>query len=51
VRYHARAHFEGVELQGERRQRQLQIIPFFGARVVPVIPGGCRLPFAAGNIH
>src|SRR6267154_2560069 len=51
VRYSARAHFEGVELQRERRQRQPQISQFFGARVVPVVPGGCRLRFAAGNIH
>src|SRR6266700_1697200 len=51
VRDPARAHFEGVKLQSERRQRQLQIIQFFGARVVPVVAGGCRLRFAAGNIH
>jgi hypothetical protein len=31
-------HFENVQLQDERRQRQLQIIQFFGSGVVPVIP-------------
>src|SRR6266852_5987572 len=34
VRYSARAHFEGVEMQRQRRQRQPQISQFFGARVV-----------------
>jgi hypothetical protein len=37
-----RSHFEGVELQGERRQRQPQIIQFLGPRVVPVIHDECR---------
>jgi hypothetical protein len=47
-----RSHFEGVELQGERRQRQPQIIQFLGPRVVPVIHDECRrVRFSAGNIH
>jgi hypothetical protein len=50
-RYSARAHFESVELQSECRQRQPQIVQFLGSQVVPVIPGGCRLRFHAGNIH
>jgi hypothetical protein len=33
-------HFEGIELQHERRQRESQIIQFFGPGVVPVIHGG-----------
>jgi hypothetical protein len=35
-----RPHLEGIEMQDERRQRQPQIIQFFGPGVVPVIHGG-----------
>jgi len=31
--------FEGIELQCECRQRQFQMGPFFGARVISIIQG------------
>jgi hypothetical protein len=34
-----RPHFESIELQDERRQRQPQIIQFFDPGVVPVLHG------------
>jgi len=33
------SHFEGVELQGERRQRQPQTLQFLGPRIMPAIRG------------
>jgi hypothetical protein len=44
------AHFEGIELQGERRQCQPQIVQFFSPRLIPAIPGGYRARSGAGNI-
>jgi hypothetical protein len=46
----AQAHFEGIELQGERRQRQPQIVQFFSPRLIPAIPGEYRVRFGAGKI-
>jgi hypothetical protein len=34
-----RPHFECVELQCERRERQLQLLQFLGARVIAVVLG------------
>ena len=34
-----RPHFESIEVQDERRQRQPQIIQFFNAGIVPVFHG------------
>jgi hypothetical protein len=44
-----RSQFEGVELQGERRQRQPQIVQFFGPRNILVILGCPRM--SAGDSH
>jgi hypothetical protein len=43
-------HFEGIQLQDERRQRQLQIIQFFGSSVVPVFHDEFRLRLEAGVV-
>jgi hypothetical protein len=43
-------HFEGVELQGERRKRQPQIVRFFDPRIVSVLHGGFGLRFEASAV-
>jgi hypothetical protein len=43
-------HFEGIELQCECRQRQLQMAQFLGARIVAVVPGKAWFPGKA-RIH
>jgi hypothetical protein len=43
-------HFEGIQLQDERRQRQLQITQFFGSSVVPVFHVEFRLRLEAGVV-
>jgi hypothetical protein len=47
----ARPHFEGVELQGKRRQRQPQIIELFGPRVVAMTRSAAALGSMRANIH
>jgi len=47
----ARPHFEGVELQGKCRQRQLQIIELFGSRVVAMTRGAVACGSMGANIH
>jgi hypothetical protein len=52
----AHAHLEGVELQSECRQRQPEIIQFFGPRVIAVIHGTihgskCHVRSGVANIN
>jgi len=46
-----RPHFEGVELQRERRQRQPQIIELFGSRVVAMTRSAVACGSMRVNIH
>jgi hypothetical protein len=43
-------HFEGIEMQHERRQREPQIIQFFGPGVIRVIHGEFCLWFEASGV-
>jgi hypothetical protein len=45
-----RPHFEGIELQDERRQRQPQIIQFFDPGVVAGLHGEFCLRFEASVV-
>jgi hypothetical protein len=44
------AHFKGIELQGEGRQGQPQIVQFFSPRLIPAISGEYRVRFGIGKI-
>jgi hypothetical protein len=46
-----RPHFEGVEMQGERRQRQPQIIELFGSRVIAITRSAVARGSMRANIH
>src|ERR1700730_14797796 len=50
-RFFARPHFEGVEMQGERRQGQPQIMELFGSRVVAINRSAVACGSMRANIH
>ena len=50
-RFFARPHFEGVEMQGERRQGQPQIMELFGSRVVAITRSAVACGSMRANIH